>query len=94
MARDKGDEELRKKNGMERRKCYFALYVSVAHFAPHWVTIPGPISLAPSLRSVVLACAMKDALSPMTTGLTALCSLRQAASSLRKRDQLMMPTVI
>ena len=35
MARDKGDEELRKKNGMERRKCYFALHVSVAHFAPY-----------------------------------------------------------
>ena len=34
MAGDKGDEELRKKNGMERRKCYFALHVSVAHFAP------------------------------------------------------------
>jgi len=34
MAGDKGDKEPRKKKKMERQKCYFALHVSVAHFAP------------------------------------------------------------
>jgi hypothetical protein len=34
MADDKGDEEPQKKKKMERQKCYFALHVSVAHFAP------------------------------------------------------------
>ncbi len=44
MAGDKGDEELRKKNGMERWKCYFALHVSVAHFAPSWGNFLVPAS--------------------------------------------------
>jgi hypothetical protein len=39
MADDKGDEEPQKKKQMERQKCYFALHVSVAHFAPPALTL-------------------------------------------------------
>ena len=34
MIGDEGDEEPRKMKKMERQKCYFALHVSVVHFAP------------------------------------------------------------
>ena len=34
MAGGKGDKEPQKMEKMERQKCYFALHVSVAHFAP------------------------------------------------------------
>ena len=49
MIGDEGDEEPRKMKKMERQKCYFALHVSVVHFAqssvvyhPMYICIPLP----------------------------------------------------